>query len=157
MGSPSSDRLETNQTLDAASRQEIFDQVQGYHDGSLRLSDGISAEGPLDKLVLGAPYHSLEAATLRERARLAAVPGEELWASGQKALLTPYPEIRAIFKWLQARNHLGREDVVVELGCGLGRLMLYGAMVAPEAQFAGIEAAGHRAQSAQRSASRLGL
>jgi SAM-dependent methyltransferase len=67
-------------------------------------------------------------------------------------LPTPYPVCRAFFHALA----LGPDDRVVDLGCGLGRLLLYGALVSP-ARFRGIELIARRIEPAREAVARLGL
>ncbi|MFP6683279.1 MAG: hypothetical protein VB934_01140 [Polyangiaceae bacterium] len=59
-------------------------------------------------------------------------------------LSTPYAVCRRLFHALQ----LGEDDLFVDLGCGDGRVLLYGAAVT-SAQFRGIELVTERAHAAQ--------
>lgn len=65
---------------------------------------------------------------------------------------TPYPVCRALFRAVT----LGKGDLVVDLGCGTGRLLLYGALCTP-ARFLGVELIPERCATAQRAVARLSL
>ncbi len=67
-------------------------------------------------------------------------------------LATPYPVCRALFHAVAPQSR----DVVVDLGCGSGRLVLYGALCTP-ARFLGIELVESRCTAAQQAAARLSL
>jgi len=65
---------------------------------------------------------------------------------------TPYEVVRELFR----RLHPHRGDVFYDLGCGYGRVVLWGALLGG-AQFRGIDLVPQRLAPAQRAASRLGL
>lgn len=65
---------------------------------------------------------------------------------------TPYDVVRELFARLKPR----RGDVFYDLGCGYGRVVLWGALVSG-AEFRGIDLVRQRLAPAQRAARRLGL
>jgi SAM-dependent methyltransferase len=65
---------------------------------------------------------------------------------------TPYEVVRELFRRLRPR----RGDVFYDLGCGYGRVVLWGALLSG-AQFRGIDLVAQRLAPAQRAARRLGL
>lgn len=65
---------------------------------------------------------------------------------------TPYARCREIFSALAP----SASDTFVDLGCGLGRVVLYGASVT-EARFVGVELVESRGRIARAAASRAGL
>jgi SAM-dependent methyltransferase len=65
---------------------------------------------------------------------------------------TPYAICRGLFQALA----LGEDDTFVDLGCGTGRVILYGALVTP-ARFEGVELVASRAAAARAAARRLDL
>ena len=67
-------------------------------------------------------------------------------------LPTPYPVCRAFFHATAPQSR----DLVVDLGCGSGRLVLYGALCTA-ARFLGVELIGQRCAAGQRTVARLSL
>ncbi|RLB61426.1 MAG: hypothetical protein DRI90_11375 [Deltaproteobacteria bacterium] len=67
-------------------------------------------------------------------------------------LPTPYPVCRALFHTTAPQSR----DLVVDLGCGSGRLVLYGALCT-SARFLGVELIGQRCAAGQRTVTRLSL
>jgi predicted RNA methylase len=65
---------------------------------------------------------------------------------------TPYPVCRGLFEALALTDR----DVVVDLGCGEGRVLLYGAL-ATAARFVGIEIVASRVLATRQAAARLGV
>lgn len=65
---------------------------------------------------------------------------------------TPFDRCRDFF----ATSRPTKDDVVFDLGCGVGRVVLYGALVC-EARFVGVELVAGRAAVAADRARRLGL
>jgi SAM-dependent methyltransferase len=65
---------------------------------------------------------------------------------------TPYEICRQFFHVVD----VGADDLVVDLGCGDGRFLLYGALVT-SARFRGVEIIAERAATARAAAARLGL
>jgi SAM-dependent methyltransferase len=83
-----------------------------------------------------------EESVLEERHPGASVPG----------VPTPYVICRGLFHALA----LTRDDLFVDLGCGDGRVVFYGALTTP-ARFRGVELVAERAGLARANAARLGL
>jgi len=65
---------------------------------------------------------------------------------------TPYETVRELFRRLKPR----RGDVFYDLGCGYGRVLLWGALVS-DAEFRGIDLVEQRLAPARRCARRLAL
>lgn len=65
---------------------------------------------------------------------------------------TPYAICRGLFEALP----LGADDVVLDLGSGTGRVVVYGALVSP-ARFVGVEIVEERARASARAVAELGL
>jgi SAM-dependent methyltransferase len=77
---------------------------------------------------------------------------EEVLTEAFPSLPTPYPICRGFF----CRTAPTAEDLVVDLGCGSGRLVLYGALLTP-ARLWGIELDRGRFEVACRAVEQLGL
>jgi len=67
-------------------------------------------------------------------------------------LPTPYPLCRTFFHAVA----LGKQDLVIDLGSGVGRFLLYGALIS-DARFRGIELIAQRSATAARCVSALQL
>ena len=77
---------------------------------------------------------------------------EELLTEAFPSLPTPYPICRGFF----CHTAPTADDLVVDLGCGSGRLVLYGALLTP-ARLCGIELDRGRFEVASRAVEQLGL
>jgi SAM-dependent methyltransferase len=77
---------------------------------------------------------------------------QELVTEAFPSLPTPYPVCRGFF----CRTSPSADDLVVDLGCGSGRLVLYGALLSP-ARLRGIELDRGRFEVARRAVEQLGL
>lgn len=122
----------------AAAAQALF---RAYHREERSLSDD-----ELDRaLGLGPPQHDVRSsydANLEAR-----FVGESV-----VYLPTPYSICRAFFHATGPAKH----DLVLDLGCGVGRLLLYGALTT-EARFRGVEIVERRFRQGSQAATRLGL
>jgi SAM-dependent methyltransferase len=116
----------------------MIELVRAYH-----REEREASEAELDA-ALGLPaWRSVaEESELEKRHPGSSVPG----------VPTPYPIIRGLFHGLA----LGPEDLFVDLGCGDGRVIFYGALTTP-ARFRGVELVAERVQTARDNAARLGL
>lgn len=110
--------------------------VRGYHREALDPSDA-ELDRALGLRPLCEPFDPAGDAALQARHR-----GESV-----ANLATPYPICRDVMRTLR----LTAEDVVVDLGCAEGRVVLYGALTTP-ARFIGIELVEARAMIAAEAA-----
>jgi hypothetical protein len=115
--------------------------VRAFHRGEIEPGDTALdvALGLPPRRPTGQPFEDL---ALTERH-----PGESF-----ADLPTPYPVARGLFEMLA----LGADDVLLDLGCAEGRVILYGAVVT-QARFVGIEIVEERASIARAAAAALGL
>ena len=122
-------------------RTRAQELLRRYHGGD----DGIAAD-ELDE-ALGLRSQAEAVTSSYEPALEARHPNESI-----VYLPTPYPVCRTFFHALA----LEEIDRVVDLGCGLGRLLLYGALVSP-ARFRGVELIARRLEPARAAATLLEL
>jgi hypothetical protein len=115
--------------------------IEAYNREELEIADA-----DLDA-ALGFGRTVLADAIAGEPAAEAEHPGESI-----VHLATPYARCRAFFRTVS----LGPEDLVIDLGCGTGRVVVYGSLVTP-ARFCGIELVESRAEVARSAVGRLGL
>jgi hypothetical protein len=123
--------------MDVAARELL----RSYHAQAV---DGDEAE--LDR-VLGLEPQAWRSEAEEDTHLARRYPGEST-----VAVPTPYPLCRGLFQALAPTD----EDVFVDLGCGAGRVVLYGAITTP-ATFRGVELVEERAAMARHAAERLGL
>ncbi len=118
------------------SREALHELVRAYHREQATPSDA-----ELDR-ALGLPALREAFDPAGDAALMARYRGESV-----ANLATPYPICRDVMRTLP----LGAGDVVVDLGCAEGRVVLYGALTTP-ARFIGIELVAERAAIAARAA-----
>jgi SAM-dependent methyltransferase len=112
-----------------------------------------------------ASFHDGEAIDERELDDALGLPAERGWPGTEYAELqrqhpgesiigfaTDYGQCRTLFRELQ----LEHDDLFVDLGCGHGRVLLYGALTTG-ARFRGIELVERRVSQARDAVERLGL
>lgn len=115
--------------------------VRAFHRGECDPS-----EEELDA-ALGLSPRSPTFAIFEDAALVERHPGESF-----ADLPTPFPIARGLFEALD----LGAEDLVYDLGCGNGRVVLYGAVVSP-ARLCGIEIVEDRVKVAVEAVRRSGI
>ncbi len=96
---------------------------------------------------LGIPSHAQRWTPRQDTAIQARYTGEST-----VNVLTPYAICRGLFREL----NVSADDLVIDLGCASGRVVLYGALVT-DARFRGVELVAERAQQGIDAAERLGL
>ncbi len=125
----------------SALRQRALDLLRGYHQGQKEVSDEALDEA------LQLPVQSW-ARSAADHPRLQANhPGESV-----VNVATPYDTCRRLFHALS----LDGSDRVYDLGCGSGRVILYGGLLTP-ARFVGVELIEARAAEARAAAEALQL
>lgn len=127
-------------TPGGAARAAVAELFRAYHHEERAISDA-----------------QLDAALgLDERATVRTSYDPELEAAhaGESVvyLPTPYPVCRTFFSRICA----GPQDTIVDLGCGIGRFLAYGALIT-EARLRGVELVAQRSVIARRCVERLGL
>ena len=123
------------------SRHARLERVRAFHRGALDLSDE-----QLDA-ALGLGNQSWRWNPKRDDALQKRHPGESI-----VNVATPYAVCRRLFASLALQD----DDVVFDLGCGEGRVVLYGA-VTTAARFVGLELVQERAEAARQTAAELQL
>jgi hypothetical protein len=137
-------KIEKIRELIAIDQEKIKNYVFDFHNRRL-----LNPELDLD-LLFGIDFHQVEVQAMKEvkPERIHEVAG-----LSKPYLLTPYETIREMADIFKLKD----SDVVMDLGSGHGRLLLYYAIIYPKVRFVGVEFSPARARESEAAAKLLQL
>ena len=121
---------------------QTIDLVRGYQQEIVDVS-----EGELDA-ALGIEARDWQPDVCRDSALQTRFPGESI-----VNVATPY----AVCRQLLGRITLGADDTFLDMGCGDGRVVLYGAVLCPNTRFRGVDLIAERVERLRGAGRELGL
>lgn len=120
--------------------------------GSHARSQFVQARALVDRFQRGSSGREVEPTDAELDAALGLVDPHDTRVDIPPHAATPYAVCRGLFEALQ----LGADDVVLDLGSGTGRVVVYGALVSA-ARFVGVEIVEERSRDSARAVRHLGL